>query len=281
MLKVLFAIILFLSIVIINLFYQSDEQCSDNDFYINKKFEYNPMSLDERIKEKCIVNPNTKFIYLSFDDGPLNGSQNINRIAWENQAPMNVMIVGEHVFMNSNQKRYFQAYKKNPFIEVNNHSYSHANNQYYSFYANPQNVLSDFNKSMNQLALNNKIARLPGRNVWSINNKEYNRHSETKEAVTLLRSHGFKLIGWDIEWHYNRKTKAPIGTYKEFFTKLKNHIESNKKLFTDNNIVVLLHDPMFRKNADELENLVRLIQSQEDYILVPLSQYPIIAKKSV
>jgi len=282
MLKFLVAIILFLSVVIINLFTKQEKVCEESsDFYINKKFEYTKMDQRKTFIERCVITPKSKFVYLSFDDGPLNGSQHINKIAFKYKAPMNVMVVGEHVFMNKNQKKYFQNYMQNPFIEVNNHSYSHASNQYYSFYAKPKKVLSDFNKSMKLLALNNKIARLPGRNVWAINDKEYNRYKETRAAVKLLKKNGFTLIGWDIEWHYNRKTKAPSSTHQEFFTKLKNHVESNKKLFTPNNIVVLLHDPMFRKNSSELENLIKLIQSHEDYILVPLSQYPVMAKENV
>jgi peptidoglycan/xylan/chitin deacetylase (PgdA/CDA1 family) len=237
--------------------------------------------MTKKIEEKCKIDPNTKFIYLSFDDGPLNGSQYINQIALKYKVPMNVMVVGEHVFMNPNQKRYFNNYKNNPFVEVNNHSYSHANNRYYRFYANPSTVLSDFNKSMHLLALNNKIARLPGRNVWALDGKKYNKHSETKEAVKLLTANGYKLIGWDIEWRYNRKTKHPLHTHQEFFTRLKNHIESDKKLFTQNNIVVLLHDPMFRKKSDELEKFIQLIQSQEEYVIVPLSRYPIVVNKNV
>lgn len=245
-----------------------------NDFYISKSFEELDIDI-EKLQREQAINSDAKFIYLSFDDGPLNGSQNINAIAQKYQVPMNVMVVGEHVFMNATQKKYFNNYKQNPYVEVNNHSFSHANNRYYKYYAKPTTVLKDFNKSMNLLGLDNKIARLPGRNVWSIDGKEYNRHKETKDATRLLTQNGYKLIGWDIEWQYNRKTKYPVDTHQEFFAKLKHHIESNKKLFTPNNIVVLLHDPMFRKDSSELENFIQLIQAQTDYIIMPLSRYPV------
>lgn len=256
----------------INLFTQKGNHT--NEFYISKSFEELDIDIEKLQREEITIN-NAKFIYLSFDDGPLNGSQNINAVAQKYQVPMNVMVVGEHVFMNATQKKYFNNYKQNPYVEVNNHSFSHANNQYYSFYTKPQKVLKDFNKSMNLLGLDNKIARLPGRNVWAVNGKEYNRHKETKEAAKLLTQHGYKLIGWDIEWQYNRKTKYPIDTHQEFFAKLKKHLESNKKLFTPNNIVVLLHDPMFRKDSSELENFIELLQTQTDYIIMPLSRYPV------
>jgi len=282
MLKFLVATILFLSIVVINIFTYEDKNCQTHHYYIEKKFDYTPWDKPQRVDPKCLANPNTKFIYLSFDDGPLNGSQNINAIAQKYRVPMNVMVVGEHVEMNKRQKRYFENYKKNPFVEVNNHSYSHASNRYYSFYSNPNKVLEDFHKSMKLLTLNNKIARLPGRNVWAIDNQYHNKYNETKEAVKLLHKNGFQLIGWDIEWKYDRKTKYPIGNSQEFFAQLQHHLESNKKLFTPNNIVVLLHDPMFKtkSKSKELENLIRLLRSQKDYVIVPLSQYPIVSQKS-
>ncbi|MBN2825630.1 MAG: polysaccharide deacetylase family protein [Campylobacterales bacterium] len=277
MLKFLFAIIIFLSAVMINLF-STPKKHERSDLYFGKKFQYNDIDMTKStyIRPDNNTKTNTKYIYLSFDDGPLNGSQYINSIAYKYRVPFNVMVVGQHVFMNKNQKNYFKDYIDNPFIEVNNHSYSHANNQYYSFYAKPKDVLSDFNKSMNLLAIENKIARLPGRNVWAINNKIHNNYSETNEAVKLLSQNGYKLIGWDIEWHYDRKTKAPSYSSQEFFSRLKEHFESNKQLFTPNNIVVLLHDPMFRKNSSELESFIKLVQAQEDYVIVPLSQYPVV-----
>jgi len=284
MLKFLLVIILFLSFVMINLFSNDARPYKYHaSFHLHQKFDYySDLDLLKDIQKgsRHPIGPHTKFLYLSFDDGPLNGSQNINKIAQKYQAPMNVMVVGQHVFMNANQKRYFKNYMQNPFIEVCNHSYSHAHNHYYTFYNNPQVVLSDFDKSSHLLGLNNKIIRLPGRNVWSINGKNHNHYHETKQAVKLLTQKGYKVIGWDIEWKYNRKTKKPINSYQEFFTKLQNYIDSShQKPFTNNNIVVLLHDPMFRTDASELENLIKLIQKNGDYILVPLSQYPIVANR--
>jgi len=275
MLKFLFAIIFFLSIIMLNLFTTPPKQ-ENTALYYGKKFEFSDTEnrTQPTLSSQPKVTDHTKYIYLTFDDGPLNGSQNINAIAYKYRVPLSVMVVGEHVFMSKNQKRYFQDYIQNPFIEVGNHSYSHANNQYYSFYSKPKEVLSDFNKSTHLLALQNNFIRLPGRNVWAINNKIDNHYTETTEAVKLLSQNGYQVIGWDIEWHYNRKTKEPTCSGLEFFIQLKNHFELDKKLFTPNNIVVLLHDPMFRKDSTELENFIKLVQAQKEYVIAPLSRYP-------
>ncbi len=273
MLKFLIAIIVFLSIVMINLFKDGNNICDiDDDVYIQREFIKNR-------PHKPLYQPsaNRKFIYLSFDDGPLNGSQNVNSLSLKYKAYMSVFIVGEHLLISNNYKRYLNNYIQNPFIEVSNHSYSHANNQYSKFYSNPKGVLEDFNKSMNLLGLDNKIIRLPGRNIWAFDNRTQNI-SKTKDTVNLLTNNGFKLIGWDIEWRYDPITKKPIGTAQEFFKKLVKRIKHNQELVTPSNIVVLLHDPMFRKKckAKELENLITLIKANKNYVLVPLSRYPII-----
>ncbi|SHO80803.1 hypothetical protein MNB_SV-15-452 [hydrothermal vent metagenome] len=271
MLKFLFALIIILSVIMINLFQNNSNHCNiDENSYIDKKFTIACNPLYKPL-------PNRKFIYLSFDDGPLNGSQNIDRLALKYKIYITVFIVGKHVFMNDRYHKYFDNYIKNPFIEVDNHSYSHANNQYKKFYNNPQNVFDDINKSMNILNLKNKIVRLPGRNVWAFDNRTQNI-KKTKETITLLKNDGFKMMGWDIEWKYHPITKEPIGTAEEFFKKLVKRINSNDKLVTPSNIVILLHDPMFRKKSKvkELEKLITLIKANKNYVLVPLSMYPII-----
>ena len=190
---------------------------------------------------------------------------------------MTVLIVGEHTFINNNYKKYFNNYIQNPFIEVGNHSYSHAHNRYNKFYNNPIEAFNDFNKSKNLLGLKSKIVRLPGRNSWACNNRTYNIN-KTEKLIKLLVKNGFKVIGWDIEWQYDPITKNPISSAKEFYKKLVKIANDDNELFTKSNVVILLHDPMFRKkqNSKKLEELIQLIKANKNYILLPLSMYPII-----
>lgn len=43
---------------------------------------------------------NKCYIYLTFDDGPLNGSENINDIILKEKVKISVFMVGEHVIKN-------------------------------------------------------------------------------------------------------------------------------------------------------------------------------------
>lgn len=271
LLKSLVVIIVFLSLIMINIF---DDKRDSHNTYIQNQFVYT--SLDRIVDKEVEYNSNTKFIYLSFDDGPLNGSQNINKIIKIEKVPINVMVVGEHVFGAKKNKEYFNQYISNRYIEVNNHSYSHAGHQYKKYYSNPTGVLCDFNNSMNYLNLDNKIARLPGRNVWRIDGRKKGGRANTKESANLLSNNGFKIIGWDIEWRYNPITKKPRDTYKDVFAKIKYKLDNNNT-FTKSNVVLLAHDSMFRskKEAQKLQELIRLIKTTENYKIVPLSKYPI------
>jgi len=273
LLKSLVVIIVFLSLIMINIF--DDNKQNSHNTYIENQFIYT--GLDRIVDTKMEYNSNTKFIYLSFDDGPLNGSQNINKIINIEKIPINVMVVGAHVEGGKKNRKYFDDYINNIYIEVNNHSYSHANHRYKNYYLNPIGVLYDFNKSMNYLELDNKIARLPGRNVWRVNGEKKGGDINTKESANLLSSNGFKIIGWDVEWRYNPITKKPLDTYKEMFSKIKHQLDNNST-FINSNIVILAHDSMFRskKEAQKLQDLIRLIKTTEDYAIVPLSKYPII-----
>jgi len=257
----------------INIF--DDDKKSSYNTYIENQFVYT--GLDRIVDTEVEYDCNTKFIYLSFDDGPLNGSQNINRIVNLEKIPINVMVVGLHVFSGKKNKKYFDDYMKNRFIEVNNHSYSHAGHRYKKYYSNPIGVLNDFNISMNRLNLHNKIARLPGRNVWRIDGRKKGGHINTKESANHLSTNGFKIIGWDIEWRYNPITKKPRDTYQEVFAKIKQKLDTNNT-FTRSNVVILAHDSMFRnkKDAQKLQDLIRLIKVTDGYEIVPLSKYPLV-----
>ncbi len=273
LLKSLVVIIVFLSLIMINVF--DDNKKNSHNTYIENQFVYT--GLDRIIATEIEYSSKTRFIYLSFDDGPLNGSQNINKIVNLEKVPINVMVVGEHVFKAKKNKEYFDNYIKNRYVEVNNHSYSHAGHQYKKYYSNPTGVLCDFNHSMNSLGLDNKIARLPGRNIWRLDGRKKGGHINTRKSANLLSSNGFKIIGWDVEWRYNPITKKPRDTYKEVFDKIKHKLDTNST-FTKSNVVILAHDSMFRskKEAQKLQDLIRLIKVTDGYEIVPLSKYPLI-----
>lgn len=104
-------------------------------------------------------------IYLSFDDGPLEGSEDIDDAVRVEKIKINVFVVGYYVRAVPRMRNYFQLYENNPYIELGNHSYSHAHDEYRLFYQDPESVYQDFIKNERVLQLKSKLARLPGRNM--------------------------------------------------------------------------------------------------------------------
>lgn len=213
-----------------------------------------------------------KYIYLSFDDGPLNGSARIDDAIVTEQVPISVMLVGEHAL---HRPQDVTLYKKNNYIEVGNHSYNHANSHYKLYYSDPESVLADFIKNKKVLGLTDKIARLPGRNMWRINGRSKNDVSSGVEAADLLAKNGFSLFGWDMEWMHDPHTAAPIGTAEDIFKQIEETLSKNRT-FTPNHLVLLSHDEMFQHTYDEseLKRLIEMLKERKDYQFEQLKNYP-------
>ncbi len=220
--------------------------------------------LDTAIKEKDTVVlksqsiDTTKIIYLTFDDGPLIGTQNVVEVMNKLAIPATMFMVGKHTQADKEmQNNFLLAYNDN-LLQVSSHSYSHANNRYRLFYQNPEGVLEDFNKSAALLHLQNKDARLPGRNTWRVGNRQKNDPAaRSQEAADLLHQNGYSLFGWDIEWqHYN--DGEPIQTVPQLLRMINNAMNNPGQCFSPHKLVVLSHDQMFAKKENK-EKLVELV----------------------
>ncbi|MFI5153982.1 MAG: polysaccharide deacetylase family protein [Chitinophagales bacterium] len=213
-------------------------------------------------------------LYLSFDDGPTAGSWNLNTISITDSIPINVFLIGKYVFKTDSNWRLFQIYRQNPFVEIGNHSYTHANNHYHDYYEKPDQVKRDFLMNYDTLGLKNKIARLPGRNCWQINGRSRSDIEDGKAAADSLAVSGYKVFGWDIEWRYNAAGRL-VETASEMFAMVQNMAE-RKKSFTADNIVILCHDPMLADpyNISALKSFVDLVKLNGNYRFEFLSRYP-------
>ena len=162
--------------------------------------------------------------------------------------------------------------KKNRYIELYNHSYSHANHKYSSYYKNPEQVVSDFDKNMKEFHLHHNIARLPGRNLWQLGDRKKNYRQTGSDAAKLLAEKGYKIFGWDIEWKYDSKDNSPQQTIDELIEEIEN---TSSETFTPNHIVLLMHDQMFGK-TNENNDLAKLIEKllERDFTFEYLSDYP-------
>jgi peptidoglycan/xylan/chitin deacetylase (PgdA/CDA1 family) len=214
-------------------------------------------------------------VYLTFDDGPAEGSYEINRIAASDSAAINVFLIGENVYKTDSMKQLFQLYQSNPFIETSNHSYSHAHKHYRLYYKDPFRVVRDFELNTDTLHLKNKIARLPGRNTWRIKGRQRSDLPDDKIAADSLAAKGYTVFGWDIEWRHYPDSSHSILTANTMMRIVENMI-LEKRSFIPGHVVILCHDPMFTHayNQLQLELFIKKIQQKRGYRLEHLDKYP-------
>ena len=216
---------------------------------------------------------NAKFVYLTFDDGPLPGSDAINKLVLENKFKASVFIVGKHTNNGRNSMRTLKDYMKNPYIDVCNHSYTHANNEYDKFYRKADSATADIVRNESELGLTLKTVRLPGRQLWMMPERDMNmKVSSAQKTAEALKSQGFKIIGWDVEWA--GKGSVPKEKPQEMLAKIEK-LFNDDMTFSRNHLVLLAHDPMFQK-AEGQTALLELVQLLKDkgYILENIRHYP-------
>jgi len=216
-----------------------------------------------------------RIIFLTFDDGPLIGTENVVNVMNQLAVPATMFMVGKHTQADKEmQNSFLEAYNDN-LLQVSSHSYSHANNRYRLFYQNPEGVLEDFNKSAALLHLQNKDARLPGRNTWRIGDRKKNDPAaSSQQAADLLKENGYTLFGWDIEWqHYDNG--EPIQSVAQLMRMITNAVEDSTKCFEPYKLVLLSHDQMFAKKENK-EKLVELVNGLKarGYRFELISNYP-------
>jgi peptidoglycan/xylan/chitin deacetylase (PgdA/CDA1 family) len=230
-----------------------------------------PLAAQEKPKES---GPPTRTIYLTFDDGPLEGSEEINDAVRREKIKINVFVVGLNMQYSKRLQKYLHLYETNSWIEVGNHSFSHAHDSYSAFYSNPDTVLQDFLNNEKTLHLANKLARLPGRNMWRLNDRRVDDVRSGSRAADTLFSNGFKVFGWDLEWCHDPKSGVPIQTVDDMIHLIEQYL-SEKRTVTENHLVILCHDEMFRKSWEESE-LKQLIGKLriKGFKFGHLSEYP-------
>jgi len=220
-----------------------------------------------------------KKIYLTFDDGPNKGTRTVLDIMKEEQIPATFFLVGEHAVGSTEQKELMDSLRNLQTIELCNHSYSHAHNRFDKFYMQPDSVLADFDKARAILQLNCMTARTPGRNIWRIDSINGTDIKASRAAADTLQKYGYKLVGWDMEWHFEPKTMQLTKTAAE----LKMQIDSlflRNKVKQENHLVLLAHDQAYRSasNIEELQKLVRDLKQDDNYELELIKNYPGLSK---
>jgi peptidoglycan/xylan/chitin deacetylase (PgdA/CDA1 family) len=215
-----------------------------------------------------------KTIYLSFDDGPLTGTTNCIDICTRENVMATFFEVGLHQSRSAFGKKTYQQISNNPSLfALANHSYSHASNNYLYFYQHPDSAVLDFLKAKTVLQPTNNITRLPGNNAWNLNGIK--RASPlVLPLVNKLDSVGFNIIGWDLQWRFN-KMGRPIQSPATLAV-IVDSLFQHHQTVTKNQLVILMHDHMFRAPADslKLEKFIQLLKKRGQYRFRKLTQYP-------
>ncbi|HIP61151.1 MAG TPA: hypothetical protein EYG98_01185 [Sulfurovum sp.] len=206
-----------------------------------------------------------KTIYLTFDDGPLKGTDNILTVLQEEGVEATMFFVGKHI---ENNRRLFRKALSMPNLLVTNHTYSHANGQYEHFYSSTSRVVNDIDRAQKIIG-GAKYLRLAGRNVWRLPKIHRNDYGIRKEQRSVeipkydaLRNRGYQIYGWDAEWGYNHSTGYALFDGYSMANKIESQYRRGKTA-KDGKVVLLSHDIMFRGNAgaNKLRQLIRMLKA--------------------
>lgn len=215
-----------------------------------------------------------KKLYITFDDGPNKGTRNVLQVLNEEQVPVSFFVVGEHVYGSREQQATWDSLQHNTWVEICNHSYTHAHNKFAKFYSNDTAVVSDFERTQDSLKLNNRIVRTPGRNMWRTSTVNASDIMKSKAAADSLYSNGFVVMGWDLEWHYNDSMKLKQ-TSDELVQQVDSMLTHNKTK-TPDHIVLLTHDQTFVDSLStaSLRNFIKQMKTKQEYEIEFISKYP-------
>lgn len=215
-----------------------------------------------------------KKLYITFDDGPNKGTRNVLQLLNEEQVPVSFFVVGQHVYGSREQQATWDSLQHNTWVEICNHSYTHAHNKFAKFYSNDTAVVSDFERTQDSLKLNNRIVRTPGRNMWRTSTVNASDIMKSKAAADSLYSNGFVVMGWDLEWHYNDSMKLKQ-TSDELVQQVDSMLTHNKTK-TPDHIVLLTHDQTFVDSLStaSLRNFIKQMKTKQEYEIEFISKYP-------
>jgi peptidoglycan/xylan/chitin deacetylase (PgdA/CDA1 family) len=215
-----------------------------------------------------------KYIYLTFDDGPQNGTVACFELCKKLGVKATFFMVGQHA-ATPHLKQIVSDIKNNyPQSLLANHSTTHANGKYHYFYHHQEMAAEDFYLAQKTLDVPFKIIRLPGNTSW-VRESELRSNDLTKPVCKILDSSGYNVIGWDVEWNFNHKTANPVQSPERLARTIATRLDSND-LNVKNHLVILTHDRMFRNQnyTDSLAKFITLLKENKNYIFETVDHYP-------
>lgn len=223
---------------------------------------------------KTAIDSSSKVIYLTFDDGPLAYTPFLTQIINEKQVKICEFAVGKHAKGNKQFMAHLDVMKRNPYIEVHNHSYSHANSHYKEYYRAPSTAAKDIMDNEDIIGTNTKkIVRMPGRDIWATPNIRRGWSQSGGKTAAILLENGFKVYGWDMEWEHYGST-LPKRTPEQIVAQIDDMFQRGA-MQTPNHLVFLGHDEMLmkEKGREDLRRIIDMLK-QRGYIFEFISYYP-------
>jgi peptidoglycan-N-acetylglucosamine deacetylase len=223
---------------------------------------------------KSNIDSNSKVLYFTFDDGPLSATPHLTQIVNEKQIKLTEFAVGKHAQSNKQFKAHLEAMKRNPAIEVHNHSYSHANSRYKQFYSAPATAAKDIMDNEDIIGTNTKIVRMPGRDIWATPNIRRGWSQSGGKTAAILLENGFRIYGWDMEWEHYGST-LPKRSPEQIVAQIDDMFRRGA-MQTPNHLVFLAHDEMLtkEKGREDLRLMIDMLK-QRGYVFEFISHYPL------
>ncbi len=215
-----------------------------------------------------------KYIYLTFDDGPQNGTNVCFELCKKLGVKATFFMVGGHASTPYLKQLVKDIKNSYPQILLANHSTTHANGKYHYFYEHEKMAAEDFFLAQKTLDVPFKIIRLPGNTSW-VRDGKLRSNGLTKPVCRILDSSGYNVIGWDLEWNFNHKNANPVESAETMIKRVQHYLEKNS-LDVPNHLVILTHDRMFRNPnyTDSLSKFISTIQQNKNYVFETVDHYP-------
>jgi peptidoglycan/xylan/chitin deacetylase (PgdA/CDA1 family) len=221
-----------------------------------------------------------RYIYLTWDDSPQPpGTTNCKRVFHEEGVKATFFAVGFNE-VGPMKKRIVDSLRNAyPEFLLANHSFSHGfKNQYGKFYSPnmADSALNDFLHNQDLLKVPVKIIRMPGNNTWAANGNIQGQKANNA-VVKGLDSLGYKIIGWDLEWH--EKGRFPQESVAELVKQINQKFDDGNTV-EQNALVILSHDRLFEKPqyVDSLRKLIQVLKSDKRNAFETIDHYPMVMR---
>lgn len=221
-----------------------------------------------------------KYVYLTFDDGPQPGTMNVYHTLQSLGVKGTFFMVGLHATYGKTMRSVVDTIRNSyPDILLANHSYTHANGHYMSFYHHVSDCFEDFMKAQKSLEVEKKFIRLPGNSGWVLATG-MTAHSLVKPVCNLLDSAGYSVFGWDAEWSFKRDPSGSGSVPVQSAEKMVSEIEyalNNHHTHRKNAVVLLSHDRMFHRDnyRDSLYKFIQVLKTRHpNYVFETVENYP-------